>query len=68
MVVQVAVPDKGAGMEVPWADLLMRDVRLRGTYIGSKGEAEEMLKLVVRAGIEVKREVVQGLEKVVCRK
>ena len=62
--VHVAVGEGGAAIAIPWAELLLRDIRLRGTLICSKREAEDMLALVAKAAIDVKRETASGLDKV----
>ena len=59
-VVQVAAPVEGIGF--PFHELLIRDVRVRGSFLGGKRSAERMLEMVVERGVVVKREVVSGLE------
>ena len=59
VMVQVAQPEN---VSVPFQDLVFRDVRIRGSLLCSRKEAEEMLDLVAKGGIEVRRKVVRGLE------
>ena len=60
-VVQVAQPER---VSVPFQEMVFRDIRIVGSLLCSKEEAEEMLELVARGGVEVRRKVVSGLEKV----
>ena len=57
--VQVAQPES---VSFPFQEVVFRDVRVRGSLLCSRKEAEEMLKLVAKGGILVRRKVVQGLE------
>ena len=57
--VQVAQPEN---VNFPFQEVVFRDVRIRGSLLCSRKEAEEMLDLVAKGEIEIKRKVVNGLE------
>lgn len=59
--VQVAQPPQVA---VPFEELIFRDIRVQGSLICSPGEARRMLEVVSRAGVQVRKHVVRGLEAV----
>ena len=59
VMVQVAQPES---VSFPFQEVVFRDVRVRGSLLCSRREAEEMLELVAKGGIEVKKKIVRGLE------
>lgn len=57
-VVQIAQPPK---VIIPFAELIFRDIRIRGSLICSPEEARQMLHLVAEESISVQTKVFQGL-------
>lgn len=60
MLVNLAVARDG--VLVPWHELVIRDIRVRGIWVGGRKEAEEMLALVAKNGVSVRKRVWKGLE------
>ena len=48
-------------LDIPFQDLIFRDIRVRGSLISSPREAREMLKLVAEHGISVTTNAFNGL-------
>ncbi|RAL63243.1 hypothetical protein DID88_004321 [Monilinia fructigena] len=44
--VQIAQPEN---ISVPFADLIFRDIRIHGSLVGSRGEAQKMLRISIKA-------------------
>jgi len=64
-VIQIAQPDD---VSIPFAELIFRDIRVRGSVICSPEEGREMLRFVAEHGISVETNAFEGLgeiEKVV---
>lgn len=59
--IQVALTDS---VNIPYAELIFRDIRICGTLIGSGEEAKSMLSDVARFGVDVKTNPVYGLNEV----
>lgn len=59
--VQVAQPDV---VELPFQELIMRDVRVKGSVLCSPRESEDMVRFVAEHGIGVTTVVFRGLEAV----
>jgi len=63
--IQISQPER---VSIPFAELIFRDIRVRGSVISSPGEAREMLDFVAEHGIKVHTNAFHGLgeiEKVV---
>ncbi|KAK7915271.1 hypothetical protein PG985_012974 [Apiospora marii] len=60
-VVQVAQPEE---VRVPFAELVFRDIRVRGSLLCSPGESRDMLEAVAAHGVEVRMNVFHGLESI----
>ncbi|KAI0428134.1 GroES-like protein [Xylaria sp. FL1042] len=60
-VVQVAQPDT---ISVPFAEVVFRDIRFKGTLIASPLESEGMMQCIAEHGIKVRTNPFQGLEKI----
>ncbi|KAI0402352.1 GroES-like protein [Xylaria palmicola] len=60
-VVQVALPDT---VNVPFMDILFRDIRLKGTLLCSPEESEDMLRCFAEHGVRVRTNSFQGLDKI----
>lgn len=58
-VVVVALPEN---FVVPTTEIVMRDIRIRGSHIGSAEEMQEMVDFVVDKGIKVETKVFDGLD------
>ncbi|KAB8302462.1 hypothetical protein EYC80_005869 [Monilinia laxa] len=56
--VQIAQPEN---ISVPFADLIFRDIRIHGSLVGSRGEAQKMLELVSKHNIKVQTNPFRGL-------
>ena len=50
-IIQIALADP---IEIPFHDVIFRDVRVKGSLIASPGESDAMLEFVARHGIKVK--------------
>jgi D-arabinose 1-dehydrogenase-like Zn-dependent alcohol dehydrogenase len=59
--VQVAQPDE---VSIPFAELIFRDIRVRGSLLCSAGESKEMLEKIAESGVTVKTNVFHGLDKI----
>ncbi|KAI0911040.1 GroES-like protein [Ustulina deusta] len=60
-VVQVAQPEY---IRVPFAELVFRDIRFKGTLASSPGESEDMMRCVVEHGVKVRTNPFQGLDRI----
>lgn len=58
-VVQVAQPDK---VGVPFTELILRDIRLKGTLVSSPRESDDMMKCIVDHGVKVSTKPFYGLD------
>ncbi|KAL6709789.1 hypothetical protein ACN47E_001218 [Coniothyrium glycines] len=56
--VQIAQP---ASVNIPFRELIFRDIRVRGSVISSANEARDMLKLVAEHGVSVHTNAFNGL-------
>lgn len=61
MVVQAAQPTEVC---VPFQDIVLRDVTIKGTMAGGRGLAQEMLQVVADHNIQAETQVFHGLEEV----
>lgn len=59
--VQIAQPET---VEIPFQELVFRDIRVKGSLICNPREAREMLDIVGKHGIRVKTNPVHGLEEI----
>jgi len=59
--VQVSQP---AIVNIPFRELIFRDIRVLGTLVAGQEQSQDMLKLVGKAGIKVEKNVFNGLEEV----
>lgn len=59
--IQIAQPDEVA---VPMTELIFRDVKIEGSLICSRQQAQDMLNLVAEKGITVKTNIFHGLQKI----
>ncbi|KAI1111428.1 GroES-like protein [Nemania sp. NC0429] len=60
-VVQVAQPET---VSVPFAELVFRDIRFKGSVLCSPGESEEMVRCVAEHGVRVRVNAFQGLDRI----
>ncbi|KAK0727718.1 chaperonin 10-like protein, partial [Lasiosphaeria miniovina] len=60
-VVQVAQPIE---VKIPFQELIMRDIRIRGTMLASPGESDDMMRFVAEHGITVTTRPFYGLDSV----
>jgi propanol-preferring alcohol dehydrogenase len=51
-------------VSIPFAELIFRDIRVRGSLICSAEEAREMLQVVAEHGVSVKTNVFTGLSEI----
>lgn len=51
-------------MCIPFEELIFRDVRVRGSFLCSPKEAEDMLEAVVKHNMYVKSTIFHGIEEV----
>lgn len=61
IMVQVAQPDN---VEVPFPEIIFRDIRIHGTLICSPEESKSMLKQIAKSGVTVKTNPFYGLDKI----
>ncbi|KAM0721600.1 hypothetical protein Q7P37_002525 [Cladosporium fusiforme] len=61
LVVQIAQPDT---VEVPFPEIIFRDIRIRGSLICSPEESRSMLKCIAEHGVTVKTNPFYGLDKI----
>ncbi|KAI9717336.1 MAG: hypothetical protein M1812_004863 [Candelaria pacifica] len=59
LMIQIAQP---AEVCIPFVEFIFRDIRVHGSLISSKGEAQRMLDLVVEHDIKVKTNAFHGLK------
>ncbi|KAI0203156.1 GroES-like protein [Astrocystis sublimbata] len=59
--VQVAQPET---ISVPFAEIIFRDIKIKGTLICSPLESEEMLRCVAEHGVTVRTNPFQGLDRI----
>ena len=57
-VIQIAQPPE---VSVPFQEIIFRDIRIKGSLISTRVEAERMLDTVARHGIELKKNLFFGL-------
>lgn len=60
-IVQIAQPPT---VNIPFADLVFRDIRVKGSLISNPQEAREMLDIVGKHGISVKTNPVHGIKEI----
>ncbi|KAI1364938.1 GroES-like protein [Xylaria arbuscula] len=60
-VVQVAQPEN---LSIPFAELIFRDIRFKGTLLASPKESEEMVQCIAEHGVKVRTNPFQGLESI----
>jgi propanol-preferring alcohol dehydrogenase len=51
-------------VSIPFSEYIFRDIRVRGSFICSPGEAEEMLQLVVKHDIKVESNIFHGIREI----
>jgi propanol-preferring alcohol dehydrogenase len=61
LMVQIAQPDT---IEIPFAEIIFRDIRVRGSLICSPEESKSMLKCIAEHGVTVKTNPFYGLDKI----
>ncbi|GAB7359351.1 hypothetical protein MBLNU230_g6002t1 [Neophaeotheca triangularis] len=61
VMVQIAQPDV---VNIPFPELIFRDIRVRGSLICSPKESERMLEVIAEHGISVKTNPFYGLDKI----
>jgi len=61
LMVQIAQPDT---VEIPFPELIFRDIRVRGSLICSPEESKSMLKCIAEHGVTVKTNPFHGLDKI----
>lgn len=61
LMVQIAQPNI---VEIPFAELIFRDIRIRGSLVCSAEESKAMLECIAAHGITVKTNPFDGLEKI----
>ncbi|KAK5631345.1 hypothetical protein RRF57_007059 [Xylaria bambusicola] len=61
LVVQVAQPEN---LSIPFAELIFRDIRFKGTLVASPKESEEMVRCIAEHGVKVHTNPFQGLESI----
>lgn len=61
LMVQIAQPDV---VEIPFPEIIFRDIRIRGSLICSPEESKSMLKCIAEHGVTVKTNPFYGLEKI----
>jgi propanol-preferring alcohol dehydrogenase len=49
---------------IPFSEYIFRDIRVRGSFICSPKEAEEMLQLVVKHNIKVESNIFHGIREI----
>ncbi|KAF2488653.1 GroES-like protein [Lophium mytilinum] len=54
----------GHALEIPFEEVIFRDVRIKGSFLCSPREATDMLECVVQHGIKVQSTIFHGLEEV----
>ncbi|KAM0315834.1 hypothetical protein ACHAO8_003688 [Botrytis cinerea] len=59
--IQIAQPEK---ISVPFEDVIFRDIRIHGSLVGSRGEAQKMLELVSKHNIKIQTNPFKGLEEI----
>ena len=61
LMVQIAQPDT---IEIPFPEIIFRDIRVRGSLICSPEESKSMLKCIAEHGVTVKTNPFYGLDKI----
>jgi propanol-preferring alcohol dehydrogenase len=61
LMVQIAQPDN---VEIPFTEVIFRDIRMRGSLICSPEESKSMLKCIAEHGVTVKTNPFYGLDKI----
>lgn len=61
VMVQIAQPDV---IEIPFPEVIFRDIRIHGSLICSEEESKRMLKCIAEHGITVKTNPFYGLDKI----
>jgi len=59
--IQVAQPDN---VEIPFAEFIFRDIRVKGSLLCSPDESKSMLKQIAQKGVTVKTNPFHGLDKI----
>lgn len=60
-VIQIAQPDN---IEIPFPEIIFRDIRVRGSLICSQGESDEMMKCIAEHGVSATVVPFEGLDKI----
>ncbi|KAI1427960.1 GroES-like protein [Xylaria sp. FL1777] len=60
-VVQVAQPDN---ISVPFAELVFRDIRFKGTLLASPEESSAMMRCIAQHGVKIRTNPFQGLDRI----
>ncbi|KAI1625585.1 alcohol dehydrogenase [Exophiala viscosa] len=60
-VVQAAQPQE---VSVPFMDIVLRDITIKGTMLGGRGVTQEMLEVASKHGVTAETQVFYGLEEV----
>jgi len=61
VMVQIAQPDI---IEIPFPEIIFRDIRIHGSLVSSAEESRRMLEVIAKHGITAKTVPFQGLEKI----
>lgn len=61
IMVQIAQPDN---VEIPFAELIFRDIKIHGSLISSPEESKAMLECIAKHGVTVKTNAFHGLDKI----
>lgn len=61
IMVQIAQPDV---IEIPFPEIIFRDIRIVGSLISSADESKEMLEVIAKHGVTVSTVPFQGLDKI----
>ena len=57
-------PSKPPNVSVPFVELIFRDIRLKGSLISTRAEAQRMLEMVAEHNISVKTNPFFGLQEI----
>ncbi|KAK5062575.1 hypothetical protein LTR84_004648 [Exophiala bonariae] len=59
--VQMALPPE---VSIPFSEYIFRDIRVKGSFLCSQKEAEDMLRCVVEHNIKIEKSIFHGLDQV----
>ncbi|KAK5031824.1 hypothetical protein LTS07_004445 [Exophiala sideris] len=59
--VQIALPQE---VSIPFSEYIFRDIRVKGSFLCSQQEAEDMLQCVVQHNIKVEKNIFHGIDQV----